>query len=124
MAAALSAHRPPVDDGVGSEAQVVPGADPLPVLGHGDVEVPRAHRAVLGGQDVLGAVVGEAGDVACQDNVRMRRMISDSLQTTDPPVGRSGCRWPPRRSRWRGRAPCPGRRRTLSAAPGQIQLNR
>ena len=55
---------PPVDDGVGSEAQVVPGADPLPVLGHGDVEVPRAHRAVLGGQDVLGAVVGEAGDVA------------------------------------------------------------
>ena len=52
--------RPPIDDGVGSEAQVVPGADPLLVLGHGDVEVPRAHRAALGAQDVLAAVVGEA----------------------------------------------------------------
>ena len=100
--------RPPVDDGVGSEAQIVPGADPLLVLGHGHVEVSHPNRH--GGQDVLAAVVGEAGDVSCRD---YRRIISDSLQTTDPPARRSGCRWPPRRSRWRGRAACPGRRRTL-----------
>ena len=37
-----------MDDSICSEAQIVPGTDPLPVLG---------------GQDVLGAVVGKLGEV-------------------------------------------------------------